>query len=123
MARSIKKGPYVDHNLMKKIEGTIIKLDADEQKLLNRYFTGTSNDDKSKLNIKFDEESAEPLPSGTKIIRKQEDKTEGEEKPEGEGKPEGEDKPDGEDEKEEDIICWRCRKDISQKLFEEKIEI
>ena len=59
--------------LLKKIEDNVINLENKDQKLLNKYFTNSTNDKKNKK-IEFDEENNQPLQSGKEIKKKDIDK-------------------------------------------------
>jgi hypothetical protein len=55
--------------LLKKIEDNIIEMDTVDQQLLNQYFTRSIGDAKVNVKVKFDGESEEALPTGTKTTR------------------------------------------------------
>jgi len=55
--------------LLRKIENTIIDLDTNDQQALNHYFTSSIPDDRINLQVKFDEESNEPLPNGIVLVK------------------------------------------------------
>jgi len=55
--------------LLRKIEENIIDLDTKDQKMLNQHFTSSVGDEKVNINVKFDEESGDVLPSGKEIVK------------------------------------------------------
>ena len=55
--------------LLKKIEESIIDMDAKDQKIINQYFTSSIGDEKVNVKVYFDEESEEALPTGKEIIK------------------------------------------------------
>lgn len=60
------------HNLktlLKKIEESDVVMDTKDQQMMNNYFTSTIGDEKVNVNVKFDEESEEALPTGNEIIK------------------------------------------------------
>jgi hypothetical protein len=61
--------------LLRRIEENIIELDSSDQRTINQYFANSYEDKKIKLNVrvKFDEESEDSLPTGTKIIKQTEE--------------------------------------------------
>jgi hypothetical protein len=54
--------------LLRRIEENIIELDSSDQRTINQYFINSNGDNKIKLNVqvKFDEESEDSLPTGKK---------------------------------------------------------
>ena len=56
--------------LLKKIEEYIIELDTKDQKVLNKNFSSSIGDGKVNVQIKFDEESDEALPTGKSTTMK-----------------------------------------------------
>jgi hypothetical protein len=67
------------HNLkilLKKIEESVIDMDTKDQKMINRYFTSSIGDEKVNVNVRFDEESEEALPTGKETIKQDTNETE-----------------------------------------------
>jgi hypothetical protein len=67
------------HNLktlLKKIEESNVDMDTKDQQMMNNYFTSTIGDEKVNVNVKFDEESEEALPTGNEIIKQDTNKVE-----------------------------------------------
>ena len=60
------------HNLkilLRKIENSIIEMDTPDQEMMNQYFTSSIGDNKVNVEVKFDEESEEALPTGKETIK------------------------------------------------------
>jgi len=57
--------------LLKKIEENIIEMDTKDQKILNQYFTSSIGDEKVNIQIKFDEENDQELPTGREVIKQE----------------------------------------------------
>ena len=55
--------------LLRKIEENIIEMDTCDQKIINQYFTSSIGDGKVNIQIKFDDESPDALPTGQEIIK------------------------------------------------------
>ena len=66
-------------NLLRKIEENIIEMDTKDQKILNQYFTSSIGDEKVNLQIKFDDENENALPTGREIIKQEDNNIEEEE--------------------------------------------
>jgi len=56
--------------LLRKIEENIIDLDTKDQKIINKYFTSSVNDEKFNIKVEFDEDCGQPLQSGKEITKK-----------------------------------------------------
>jgi hypothetical protein len=57
--------------LLQKIEDNIIELETRDQKEINNYFTSSINHKNFNLKVKFDEDSKEPLNTGTNVTKKE----------------------------------------------------
>ena len=68
--------------LLKKIEENIIELDTKDQKILNKYFTNSIGDKKINIQIKFDEENEEALPTGKEVVKQDGENNKEEQEPE-----------------------------------------
>jgi hypothetical protein len=68
--------------LLKKIEENIIEMDTKDQRIMNQYFTSSIGDEKVNIQIKFDEENEDALPTGREEIKQEGGENEVEEKEE-----------------------------------------
>jgi hypothetical protein len=55
--------------LLKKMEESIVEMETKDQHLMNEYFTRSMGDEKVRIQVQFDEDSADALATGKEVVR------------------------------------------------------